>query len=285
MEELASRTPAEASRERQRPEREPPDLHTLLGQMIAVRQEVNLQTKAVRAQQELNTESLQLLEETLEELRKSKAAGQQQQQSPDDLLRPLLKTLIDVQDALSLALREASRVQETLEPLLDGLSAAPEPEAVNLGQVGVPPLESPPRPWLARLLGVQGVDSERLAAWQEQARSAYAKNATEGVEVFGRRVRERGEQSKQGCERVKQMLGSLIAGYRMGLQRVERALQQNGLEAIPAVGQPFDPERMEVLEAVAGSGRPAGEVLEELRRGYLWRGRVFRYAQVRVARS
>ena len=40
---------------------EPPDLHTLLGQMIAVRQEVNLQTKAVRAQQELNTESLQLL--------------------------------------------------------------------------------------------------------------------------------------------------------------------------------------------------------------------------------
>jgi molecular chaperone GrpE len=71
----------------------------------------------------------------------------------------------------------------------------------------------------------------------------------------------------------------------MGLQRLERALSQHGLEAIPAAGEPFDPERMEVLEAVDGTGRPPGEVLAEVRRGYLWRGRVFRYAQVRVARS
>ncbi|MBI1917737.1 MAG: nucleotide exchange factor GrpE, partial [Planctomycetes bacterium] len=47
----------------------------------------------------------------------------------------------------------------------------------------------------------------------------------------------------------------------------------------------FDPERMEVLEAVANTGRPPAEVIEEVRRGYLWRGRVFRFAQVRVARS
>jgi molecular chaperone GrpE len=71
----------------------------------------------------------------------------------------------------------------------------------------------------------------------------------------------------------------------MGLQRIERALEQHGLEAISAAGRAFDPERMEVLEAVDQSGRPPGEVLEEIRRGYLWRGRVFRYAQVRVARS
>ena len=71
----------------------------------------------------------------------------------------------------------------------------------------------------------------------------------------------------------------------MSLQRVERALQQQGLEAIPAAGQPFDPERMEVVAVVADSGRPSGEVVEEVRRGYLWRGRVFRYAQVSVAKS
>ena len=35
------------------PPAEPVDLHTLLGQFLAVRHEVNLQTKAVRAQQEL----------------------------------------------------------------------------------------------------------------------------------------------------------------------------------------------------------------------------------------
>jgi len=35
---------------------EPIDLHTLLGQFIAVRHDVNLQTKAVRAQQEQNSQ-------------------------------------------------------------------------------------------------------------------------------------------------------------------------------------------------------------------------------------
>jgi hypothetical protein len=87
--------------------------------MIAVRQEVNLQTKAVRAQQEQNATTIGLLEESLEELRKARSSGQQQQ-SPDDLLRPLLKTLIDVHDALSLAAREAQRVQETVLSLLEG---------------------------------------------------------------------------------------------------------------------------------------------------------------------
>jgi molecular chaperone GrpE len=71
----------------------------------------------------------------------------------------------------------------------------------------------------------------------------------------------------------------------MSLQRIERALGQHGLEAIPATGQRFDPERMEVVEAVTDSGRPAGVVIDEVRRGYVYNGRVFRYAQVRVAKS
>ena len=71
----------------------------------------------------------------------------------------------------------------------------------------------------------------------------------------------------------------------MSRRRIEHALQQHGLKPIRTVGKPFDPERMEVLEVVNDSGRPAGEVVGEVRRGYLWRGRVFRFAQVRVAKS
>jgi molecular chaperone GrpE len=71
----------------------------------------------------------------------------------------------------------------------------------------------------------------------------------------------------------------------MSLQRIDRALAQHGLEPLAAVGRPFDPEVMEVVEAVAGSGRPAGEVVGEVRRGYRRNGRVFRCAQVRVAAS
>src|SRR5262249_20497279 len=85
--------------------------------------------------------------------------------------------------------------------------------------------------------------------------------------------------------RAEQLVASVIAGYTMSLQRVERALAQHGLEMIPCESRLFDPERMEVVEAVADSGRPPSEVIDVVRPGYLWRGRVFRYAQVRVARS
>jgi molecular chaperone GrpE len=97
--------------------------------------------------------------------------------------------------------------------------------------------------------------------------------------------REQDQQLQEAAERARQMLSSLLAGYTMSLQRLDRALEQQGLEIIETTGELFDPEYMEVLEAVTGSGRSPGEVLEEVRRGYLWKGRVFRFAQVRVARS
>jgi molecular chaperone GrpE len=83
---------------------------------------------------------------------------------------------------------------------------------------------------------------------------------------------------------VRHLLDSVLTGYAMSVRRVERALQDYGLEAIPCVGEPFDPELMEVVEVVTDPARAAAEVIAEVRRGYLWRGRVFRYAQVRVAR-
>jgi molecular chaperone GrpE len=90
--------------------------------------------------------------------------------------------------------------------------------------------------------------------------------------------------TRQAADRVREVLGSLLTGYTMSLQRLERTLQQHGLEPIPCAGQRFDPEQMEVVEVVADAGR-AGQVVEEVRRGYLWRGRVFRFAQVKVARA
>ena len=105
--------------------------------------------------------------------------------------------------------------------------------------------------------------------------------------LFGRKPvsAERPQQAAPAADRAPQVLASVLTGYTMSLQRVERALRQHGLEPIPAVGEPFDPERMEVLEVVNDSGRPSGEVVGEVRRGYLWRGRVLRFAPVRVAKS
>src|SRR5262245_4362228 len=53
---------------------EPPDLNTLLGQFIALRHEVNLQTKAVRSQQEQNAETLARLGQTVDALTRQREA-------------------------------------------------------------------------------------------------------------------------------------------------------------------------------------------------------------------
>lgn len=216
------------------------DLHTLLGQFIAVRQEVNLQTRAVRAQQEQNAETLRQLTTALDVLRQSQARSEEmQQQAIDEAVRPLLKTLIDLYDALALAGREMQRLHETV-----------------------------------------------LARRQQLDIMTAASRSLSLSRFFNRgREREREREREGEREHLRQILASLVTGYTMSLQRIERALRQHGLEAIPAAGERFDPERMEVLEAVADSGRPSGEVVEEVRRGYLWNGRVFRYAQVRVAKG
>jgi molecular chaperone GrpE len=83
---------------------------------------------------------------------------------------------------------------------------------------------------------------------------------------------------------VADRLAAAVTGLRMSERRLERLMREVGIEPIETVGRPFDPETMEAVEAVADSGRAAGTVVEELRRGYRWRGRVFRFAQVRVAK-
>src|SRR5262249_2812134 len=84
--------------------------------------------------------------------------------------------------------------------------------------------------------------------------------------------------------RFRQMADAVRAGSALSAQRRERALEQHGVERVACVGQPFDPETMEVAEVVRDPDRTAAEVVDELRPGYRWRGRLLRYAQVRVAR-
>jgi molecular chaperone GrpE len=233
------------------PHAQPIDLHTLLGQFIALRHEVNLQTKAVRGQQEQNAETLKQLGQALQALRQVLTnAEAAESQAQEERLRPLLKTLVDLYDALAPAEREVQRVSQAVLPELDQLTHLAE----------AAPTSPPRRSFLARLVG--GKEA-----------------APAGPPDHDRRQR-----AGQALDRVRLVLGSLLTGYTMSFKRLERALQQQGLEAIPCIGQPFNPETMEVVEVVPNSGRPGGEVLEEVRRGYLWRGRVFRYAQVKVAK-
>jgi molecular chaperone GrpE len=237
-----------------------PDLYTFLEQLTALRHEINLQTKATRSQQEQNAATLDQLTRALQQLSQTPGVA-----PPDngEQVRPLLKSLVELHDALAVASREAQRVQEHVLPVM---------RVVVTDADGVPPEPQAPAavPTWARWLGVRQTDlSEYRAA----------------VADWRKREEVRAEQRRKGIELVKSLLGSLTAGYAMSLQRLERALKQHGLETIPAGGQPFDPERMEAVEAVTDSGHPSGYVIDEVQRGYLWNGRVFRFAKVRVAKS
>ena len=80
------------------------------------------------------------------------------------------------------------------------------------------------------------------------------------------------------------LVESLVVGYTMSIQRLDRVLEAHGLERIACAGRPFDPETMEVVDVVMDASRSSSEVIEEVSPGYRYGGQPFRCAQVRVAR-
>lgn len=75
-----------------------------------------------------------------------------------------------------------------------------------------------------------------------------------------------------------------------GVSAIDRKLrvllESEGVVAIDVgPGTPFDPREHEAIATVPGSGRPEGEIVELVRRGYRLRDRVLRPALVAVAGS
>lgn len=208
------------------------DLAAVVRQFTALRQEVNLQTRASRSQLEQNAQTLEKLSEAIEHLQEGEVA-----EEPDDAVRPILKSLLDVRDALALAQKHVAKSRDT---------AASPPPAVDLKL-----------PAWARWLGIEAMVRSAVAPLEEWSR-------------------------RQGDGRA--LVESLVVGYTMSIQRLDRVLEQHGLERIACAGRPFDPETMEVVDVVMDASRSSSEVIEEVRPGYRYGGQPFRCAQVRVAR-
>jgi molecular chaperone GrpE len=88
-----------------------------------------------------------------------------------------------------------------------------------------------------------------------------------------------------GPEKRVAFFEALLEGYDLIRSRLRRALQAEAIERIECLGRPVDPERMVVVAVVEDPSLPPGEVIEEVRRGYTWRQRVLRPAEVRASRS
>ncbi len=267
----------------------PVDLATLVGQFTALRHEINLQTRGIRAQQEQTGQVLDLLREALadaEQAERRRAGEHAERQA--DVLRPLLKALVDARDALALAQRQVAKARDVL---------GQSPDTPLLTEPALPPPALPLPPaersgsWWSRLFGSAAAnaavgntaaETRHLDAW---ARQLQADTAAAVLGACRQAVAEQAEQAATTQIHLRQTVESILIGYGMSLERLDRALGQAGMQAIAGVDAPFDPEIMEAVEVLYEEGRTGAHVVEVVRPGYLWNGALFRTAQVRVARS
>ncbi|HVN91241.1 MAG TPA: nucleotide exchange factor GrpE [Candidatus Binataceae bacterium] len=78
---------------------------------------------------------------------------------------------------------------------------------------------------------------------------------------------------------------SIVEGVEMVLQTMIDFLKSEGVTALTAVGQPFDPQRHEAMDQVESEAHPPNTVVSEFHRGYLIGERMLRPARVTVAKS
>jgi len=79
--------------------------------------------------------------------------------------------------------------------------------------------------------------------------------------------------------------GSLLEGIEMVRRKLGKLLESEGLTPIEALGRAFDPHLHEAVLEVESCDHADGTVIEEFRKGYLYKGRVLRASMVKVARS
>jgi len=79
--------------------------------------------------------------------------------------------------------------------------------------------------------------------------------------------------------------GSLRKGVELIHRQMLELLRKRGVKPIEAVGADFDPRFHESVASEASSGHRDGEVIEELRRGYVLGDRLLRPAMVKVAKA
>lgn len=76
-----------------------------------------------------------------------------------------------------------------------------------------------------------------------------------------------------------------LKGLQLTVQNLDEVLKSQGLEAIEAIGRPFDPSLHEAIGHEETDEHPEDTVVDEIRRGYRLHDKVVRPALVKVSRK
>ena len=76
---------------------------------------------------------------------------------------------------------------------------------------------------------------------------------------------------------------ALIGGIKMVQKKLDKILETEGLTRLETIGKPFDPNMHEVLDEIPTKNHKHGIVLEEARKGFMFKGKVLRPSIVKIA--
>ncbi len=80
-------------------------------------------------------------------------------------------------------------------------------------------------------------------------------------------------------------LKSFVEGVKLAYEEFIKILKNYGAEVIETVGKNFDANFHDAVEMVENSGKPDGTIIEEKRKGYMFKDRLLRPSMVSIAKS
>ena len=122
---------------------------------------------------------------------------------------------------------------------------------------------------------------DRMERGAGTARDAAAELAPSRLPRLARWLRVGGAYARHAQEIIR----ALAHGYSLTLNRLDEALVASGIDRIVCHGRIFDPQRMTTVDIDETGANDEGTVVEVYRDGYEWNGKVYRTAQVKVARK
>ena len=167
----------------------------------------------------------------------------EEQEAADKAARPLVEALVELHESLE---RCRSAIEQAKHRVLKDVNAELKEGRDRLDEL------FRTQPWWRRLL---------CRPWHEAARDLCSDHAADAY---------------------RNIFDSLLEGYDLIASRLHRTMQQQSIVRIPCLDEPADPNRMTVVEVVADPTRRPGTVVEEVRPGYCWNGRVLRFAEVKA---
>jgi molecular chaperone GrpE len=122
--------------------------------------------------------------------------------------------------------------------------------------------------------------------YQKRARREVAEAATYGNEFIIKEFLNIVDDLELSIQVGKQCNApaSLIEGLTMVLNKTLKVLEKEGVSLINSLGKPFDPHLHEVVSKTVGEENQKDDlIVEEIRKGYTYKGKIIRPSMVRVA--